>query len=284
MIVLCLSLILVVSSYAQEDPVVKEIVGRNKLFRRATSLAIGFDNSIYVVDAGNSKVIALNESGNVLYESSQGGSDGELRWPVDVAISGSGGVYVVDAGNKRIVEYSRLLEWRGEFVIRDAAGEVLEPRMIASNIEGDLFIYENSNNQIIKYDRFFTAVGRIGGQVGGILTAPVSLDCISDDLYWIDDATQKAYTCDNNLSNARPWQAGFPSTDLYQLTGVGQTWFAVSDQGIVRTDQGNFSVVALEVIDIASQFAKDLRLEARSSNDLYILDSRSGRILLLHWP
>lgn len=265
---------------------IKEIISPDSAFlRRPSAVAIGLDGLIYVADTGNNRLVALNDSGDILFESSGGNSAGELRWPVDVAVGVNGRIYVVDTGKRRIVEFTRLLEWKGELTPRSESGEELEPRMVAASEKGELYVYEADNGQFLKYDNFYSVVAKLGGQRGDPVAIPVSL-CISrtDGIIWVEGGDNKLYHCDTNLSNASLWPIFGNDLCLYQVACFDSTLFVLEENVLYRRNGLGLDAISLQSIGIEANSVKDIRMEAVSNQKLYFLDLRRGSLHSVYWP
>src|SRR5204862_87792 len=77
-------------------------------------IAIGADNSIYVVDQGHSRIVKFDPNGRVvLVWGVSGKGDGEMTGPTSVAVDGKNNrVYVADPSNGRI----QVFDTNGKFV------------------------------------------------------------------------------------------------------------------------------------------------------------------------
>ncbi len=283
-----ISFILLTASFAlaQTGVSVTTIVEeKDTPLRRPAALAIGVGGLIYVADSGNNRLLAIDSTGAVVFESSKGGSESELRWPVDVAIGSNGRVYVADSGKRRIVEYSRLLERKGEMTVEDAARDALEPRLIESNPAGDLFVYEADNGQLLRYDNFFEVVARLGGQSGKQFGVPVSL-CFSNayGVLWINKEDSRLYRCDVFLSDPHRFDAFGSKLEIGQICSVDSTLFGIDYTYIYRRAESKVDSLNLSEVWDINKIPRELRIEASSRNELYLLDVVGGTLQRVTWP
>lgn len=83
-------------------------------FNQPLDIYISGDDSIFVADTSNNRVVKLNTDGNVLAEYSS--ADGmKFSSPKGVCVTDEGEVYVADTGNSRIVRLSQTGETLGVF-------------------------------------------------------------------------------------------------------------------------------------------------------------------------
>ena len=85
-------------------------------FSAPRDIALGADNSIFVVDQGRSQVIRLDPNGKALVVwGTPGKDDGQFSGPTSVAVDGKNNrVYVADPSNKRI----QVFDTNGKFVAK----------------------------------------------------------------------------------------------------------------------------------------------------------------------
>ncbi|MBL0060127.1 MAG: hypothetical protein IPP40_01165 [bacterium] len=261
------------------------IDGIDSPLRRPAAFAIGVGGLIYIADTGNNRLVAIDSTGKTIFESSKGGSDSELRWPIDVAIGSNGRVYVADSGKRRIVEYSRLLEWKGEMTVEDGEKNALEPRLIAGNPAGDLFVYESDNGQLLRYDNFFAVVARLGGQSGKQIGTLTGLSFSPTyGVLWINREDRMLYRCDAFLSEPHRLDALGPSMEVDQICAIDSTLFGLSSSMLYRREGSKIDSLPLGEMWGTTISPPDLRIEASSRNDLYLLEVSDGTLHRVYWP
>jgi len=126
-------------------------------------LAIGANDSIYVADAAQAKVLAFTADGKLL---GVWGRDGELKNPTDVAISPDGKkLYVADSKEHKIVVFdamaNKLLTSFGQRGEGD--GEFSFPTSLAFAKDGNLLIVDQINARV----QVFTPQGEFVEMIGG---------------------------------------------------------------------------------------------------------------------
>lgn len=261
------------------------IDGIDSPLRRPAAFAIGVGGLIYIADTGNNRLVALDSTGKIVFESSKGGSDSELRWPIDVAIGSNGRVYVADSGKRRIVEYSRLLEWKGELTVEDREKNQLEPRLIVGNAAGDLFVYESDNGQLLRYDNFFAVVAQLGGQSGKQFGIPKGLSYSPYyGVLWINREDRKLYRCDAFLSEPHRFDVFGVSLEVDQICAIDSTLIGLSNAMFYRREGSRIDSLPLEEVWGTTVSPPDLRMEASSRNDLFLLEVSGGTLHRVYWP
>ncbi len=253
-------------------------------FRKASALAVGVSGLIYIVDTGHNRLVAIDSVGSIILESSQGGSEGELRWPVDVTVGAGGRIYVCDSGNRRIVEYTRLLEWKGELTPADIDGTALEPRLAAASTVGDIFVFESDNGQLLRYDSFFKVIARLGGQTGKTISNPISMTYSTAlGLLWTDREGM-IYRCDEFLSDPRKYRMIPTAQKFWQIASVDSVVYAVGDSHIFR--QSGSTIDSLVWSDVLSGVNRpaEIRIKSAADGTLYLLNSKRGSLVSLYWP
>jgi DNA-binding beta-propeller fold protein YncE len=114
-----------VQKLAPDGTFIAEWKGPDLGFYGPRRIAIGPDDSIYVVDQGHTRIVKFGPDGHVLSSwGSKGSGDGQLNDPTSVAVdSTSGKVYVADPINKRI----QVFDQNGKFLTKWVVAEWGQP-------------------------------------------------------------------------------------------------------------------------------------------------------------
>ncbi|MBK6766135.1 MAG: hypothetical protein IPG71_07365 [bacterium] len=281
-------LLIAVTAIAGERAVLEVVLtSENTPLRGPRAIQAGLLETLYIADTGHHRLVALDSTGRVTHESSQGGSSGELRWPEDVAVGAAGRVFVADAGNRRIVEFTRLLEWKGELSVSPDGDEVLEPRKLSANSAGDLFVYESDNGQIIRYDQFFAVASRLGAGAGDQeIPSIAALDYSSAfGVMWIEQNGSRVFQSDRFLTRVAALRPPFPAQHPLQLSAL-DSCFYVSDSNTLwrMCSDGIQDSLDLNNLLRGAALGDDLIFEAVSPTRLYALDRRTGALYRIIWP
>ena len=106
----------------------------------STSVAVDAAGDVFVVDAGNNRVVELPAGGSQQTLPFTG-----LASPTSVAVDAAGDVFVVDAGNNRVVE----LPAGGSQQTLPFTG-LASPTSVAVDAAGDVFVVDAGNNRVVE--------------------------------------------------------------------------------------------------------------------------------------
>ena len=135
-------------------------------FLQPVGLALDHRGILYVADAGNNRVQAIDTEGNFIAEfGNRGWRVGEFDLPTDVAINfhRTEILYIVDTGNNR-VQYCRLIDQIFQVLVGSPADYVAEDVSEAVEMELDapggvgisrnreVYVVDTGNNRLIKFN------------------------------------------------------------------------------------------------------------------------------------
>lgn len=129
-------------------------------------------SSVYVADTGNSRIVRLDSSGNILTSWGSRTPDGQLPpasgtfiEPWGIAVDSAGNVYVADTWNHRIQKFDAngnfKQEW-GSFG-QEGADYLWGPRGIAISADGHVYVTDTGNKRVVVFDsngKFLQEFGR----------------------------------------------------------------------------------------------------------------------------
>lgn len=139
-------------------------------------VALAPDGSIYVTDTGNSRIVRLDSSGNLLTTWGSRSPDGEpapatgmFNEPWGVAIDAQGNVYVADTWNHRIQKFDAggnfKREWGSFGQTVDSPDYLWGPRGVAVGPDGRVYVTDTGNKRVMVFDadgKFLQAFGNQG--------------------------------------------------------------------------------------------------------------------------
>jgi outer membrane protein assembly factor BamB len=146
-----------------------------------TSMAVGPDGNLYVVNALKDEILVLDADGNVVRRWGRTGStDGTfdfLRDPGDpfsviggVAASADGSVYVADAANHRIQKFGPVGDFRLSWgTFGDGDGQFLDPIDLAVGPDGTVYVVDDVRDDIQRFTpdgKYLQTIGRHGSGDG----------------------------------------------------------------------------------------------------------------------
>ena len=171
-------------------------------FKLPLGIGLAEDGTIYVADAGQQKVIALDEEGSLLKVY---GKAGELTNPTDVAVSPDGKLlYVSDSKAHRIVVLDRQT---GETVETfgkrgNGEGEFAWPTSLVFDREGNLYVVDQINSRLVVFDSSGEVLDEFGQLGVGFGSFVRPKDVAVDDDGWVyvtDAAFNNAQIFDDSL-------------------------------------------------------------------------------------
>jgi DNA-binding beta-propeller fold protein YncE len=148
-----------VQKLGPDGTLIAEWKGAEPGFYGPRRIAIGPDDSIYVVDQGHARIVRFNLDGEVLATWGSGGtSDGQFRDPTSVAVDPANKVYVADPINRRIQVFDsdgRFLtkwpipEWGRPHGYEDLTIDSKAGRLYASSANIDaVFIFDLNGSRL----------------------------------------------------------------------------------------------------------------------------------------
>lgn len=162
-------------------------------------IAIAPDDSLYVADAGNNRIVHFAADGSLInswgsyanseIEDTPGGTFYE---PWGVALGPDGSVFVTDTWNHRVQRFSAegqfITEW-GFFGTADSPDGFWGPRGIAVDAQGRVYVADTGNKRIAVFDsngEFITSFGQPGFELGE-LDEPVGIALGLDGKVYVAD-------------------------------------------------------------------------------------------------
>ena len=116
-------------------------------------MAVDAQDTVYVADTGNNRVVRYNNDGRHLSTfGSYGRELGQFDRPTDIAIDADGNLLVVDSGNNRIQKFTPQGDFLYAWGMPGAAGGMFNnPQQISVTSEGVVFIADSGNHRIQKF-------------------------------------------------------------------------------------------------------------------------------------
>jgi YD repeat-containing protein len=143
-------------------------------FKDPLGVTVNSEGSIYVGDAGNSRVQELEPLPAAPDYTSKFGSygteSGKFKEPRATAVTSTGSVYVMDTGNSRVEEFSAAGGFLGTFGKEGSGnGEFKSPYGMAEDSKGNLWIADTGNNRVQQFNsknEYHTQFGKEGAGAG----------------------------------------------------------------------------------------------------------------------
>jgi DNA-binding beta-propeller fold protein YncE len=174
-----------VQKLAPDGTFIAEWKGPDLGFYGPRRIAIGPDDSIYVVDQGHTRIVKFSPDGHVLSSwGSKGSGDGQFNDPTSVAVdSTSGKVYVADPINKRI----QVFDQNGKFLTKWVVAEWGQPAgfedLAIDSKAGRLYASSAHTNAVFIFDLNGTRIGTLTPKPPGRFGGPSALALFNRKLY-----------------------------------------------------------------------------------------------------
>jgi predicted membrane-bound mannosyltransferase/DNA-binding beta-propeller fold protein YncE/uncharacterized membrane protein len=236
------------------------------------AVAIGPAGERVIADAGNHRIVVLDNAGNFLnafgshcnvndpantpcIDPDGDGplelGDGQFYEPWGVAVDTAGNIYVADTWNGRIQVFDRagnfLRKWGLFATTNGEAGDPLAlfgPRGLAVDLDGNLLVADTGNKRILKFSptgEFIQQIGG-GGVVPGRFEEPtdVTVDPTNGNVLVADSWNGRVQRFGANLEFLREFPVpGWAGRDVYQKPFLAVT----ADGAIYATDPATAQVI-----------------------------------------
>ncbi|TJY42168.1 hypothetical protein E5161_09155 [Cohnella pontilimi] len=120
-------------------------------FDTIEDLFVADDDTIYIVDSGNNRIVRIDKNKNVLLTFGDQEGKGLLNTPKGVFVAKNGEIYVADTGNRRIVHYDAKGSFIQEFLKPDSPllGKdfIFSPSKVVVDKRGYLFVVSEGASQ-----------------------------------------------------------------------------------------------------------------------------------------
>jgi DNA-binding beta-propeller fold protein YncE len=174
-----------VQKLAPDGTFIAEWKGPDLGFYGPRRIAIGPDDSIYVVDQGHTRIVKFSPDGHVLSSwGSKGSGDGQFNDPTSVAVdSTSGKVYIADPINKRI----HVFDQNGKFLTKWSMPEWGQPAgfedLAIDSKAGRLYASSAHTNAVLIFDLNGTRIGALTPKPPDRFGGPSALALANGKLY-----------------------------------------------------------------------------------------------------
>jgi len=167
-----------------------------KTLKSPSALAVNDRGVLYLIDAGNRRVIWFDVHLTAVRDfSGEGGTFGRLSEPTYLTVDADRTVWITDSGRRLLVQCSDKLEYLGEIEPRDeqAPLELGRPAGIAVTGFGEIWVADSDNNRIVVLDVLGQVSHFVGdfGYAGGALRRPAKLLLGNQDQIYVCDTENR---------------------------------------------------------------------------------------------
>src|SRR5437773_2933896 len=174
-----------VQKLAPDGTFIAEWKGPDVGFYGPRRIAIGPDDSVYVVDQGRTRIVKFAPDGQVLASwGSKGSADGQFNDPTSVAVdSTSGKVYVADPINKRIQVFDQNGKFLTKWIIPEWGHPAGFENLVIDSKMGRVYASSVNIDAVLIFDLNGTRVGNLTPKPPDRLDGPSALALADRKLY-----------------------------------------------------------------------------------------------------
>jgi len=174
-----------VQKLAPDGTFIAEWKGPDAGFYGPRRIAIGPDDSLYVVDQGRTRIVKFSPDGQVLSNwGSKGSGDGQFNDPTSVAVdSTSGKVYVADPTNKRIQVFDQNGKFLSKWIIPEWGQPAGFENLVIDSKMGRVYASSVNIGAVLIFDLNGTRVGNLTPKPPDRFDGPSALALADRKLY-----------------------------------------------------------------------------------------------------
>jgi len=202
------------------------------------SIFIDTSGAVWALDKNKSRIVKLNEAGNILASIGVPGSKkGELDEAEDFAISSTGIIFIADSGNRRVQAFSSDGVFLKE-IQSDVSCKLVNPVAIALDPQNRLYVLDKGRSVVSTYSAKGEPLGVLGKQPDGsaILVNPVALMATHDEVFVLDSNRVKVFSQKGQyIRSFADGGSGMGELDEpTAITPTGDTTFIIAERGNKR--------------------------------------------------
>ncbi len=289
---------------AEESPIIVKLVteigqeATGPQLRHPSAVVTAEDQTIFVLDGVNNRVVAYSESGDFLYSFGHGGnSPGALDYPLGMTMDAKGDIYIADTGNHRIQIFSRQGDYLAHIDLPHEPGFAEpDPTDVAVDDKRKLlYVVDNDNHRLLIYDlsskEFLPPVGQMGLE-NGHFRYPFSIALDERGTIYVVDVINTVirtiYPDENWRFDISIGSYGVEKGEVYRPKGVavdkaGNVYVSDSFVGTVQVfgHDGRFRSALLHESGRVRKFVTPTRLHFDRKGRLYVVEMYNHRISIL---
>ena len=252
-----------------------------------TNFDISQSGDFYALDQRNNRLLRISKKGEVLgFIGGFGWQEEQFDSPSAIWVT-SLDVFVADRNNHRIQRYDRelnfisILDGSGGF----DEGEFEYPAGVAQSARGNLYLSDSFNGKLLKYSlegKFLLEFGGIGYAEGNVIE-PGSIGITPDEKVVVADVARNTLLYYDEFGNflfSRGEGIIMAATAL-SVGSDGEVFLLDGELNSIFIFQENSDAYSeIKLSELESQLTAPVDIAVRG-NELYLLDSRSNKILQL---
>jgi uncharacterized protein (TIGR03663 family) len=216
-------------------------------------IAVGLNESLYVADTGNSRILKYDRQGNLVDEIGGRTPEGQTQpdpgtfnEPWGVAVDAEGNLYVADTWNHRIQKFDAngkfLIAWGSPGQLSEGPDRLWGPRGIAVSLDGKVYVTDTGNKRVVVFDtegKFLYEFGSTGEEA---LDEPVGIALGPDKQVYVADTWNLRVAI---FSPDGQFQSSWPVQGWFSDSLDNKPYLAVDGEGRVYvTDPEGYQVIA----------------------------------------
>jgi sugar lactone lactonase YvrE len=192
-----------------------------------TGISVGVDNSLYISDYSNDRVIRIqlgDLTGSIVAGTGVGGSSAnQLNGPEDLYVDASSNIYVADSLNYRIMFWGKNSSTGVQVAGNGSAGSSLSTfntvAAIFADSEGNIYVSDTNNHRVMKFTPNVTNAVIVAG-TGSAGNGSYQLN--SPDGIYFDEINSYLYVADYNNHRIQRFHVGVSTNGTSVAGGNGQ--------------------------------------------------------------
>ena len=187
-----------IEKLAPDGRFIAEVKDPERGFYGPRRIAIGPDDSIYVVDSGNNRIVKFNPDGQVLARwGSEGSADGQFKGISSVTVDpGNNKVYVADPLNRRIQVFDPSGKFLTKWSIPEWGQTLGLEDLVVDSQTGRLYASSVHMSAILTFDLNGTRMGSLTPKPPDQLDGPSALALVGRKLYVLNMHGSRISTID----------------------------------------------------------------------------------------
>lgn len=220
-------------------------------FDEATSLSVT-QNSIYVVEKGNNRLLKLNHDG-LLLESIGGNGSGDYNFsnPIDVDATNGLKIFVSDNNNRRIQVFDRRGQYLSSITARQnfARRQNFSPTYLTVDRRRDIIFYDERSNSIVRFNEDADLIDEF--RLPGEIRQVDELIAVEQLLYILDKKAGLIHL----LSENGRYESFYPAKNVQAFYTDGEVmWKCFSNRIVIEDRSAESETVELlekiEAVDV----------------------------------